>query len=158
MTQLSYRCELIAKRSDPAQMFDGGDVIMPSPMEEFVRKLRRFFNTHEIELELCLRPLASSDRFRFVGRALRKNSNATAPKEADTDVRAEEPEVASFGSYGGGGIGGHGTGTPHTSRSPNDHRSNAKNPNNPAHRAAVNNRSNQHNPNSRAYGASRGRK
>ena len=158
MTQLSYRCELIAKRSDPAQMFDGGDVIMPSPMEEFVRKLRRFFNTHEIELELCLRPLASSDRFRFVGRALPKNTAATTPEKGGTDAQAEEPEVASFGSCGGGGIGGHSTGTPHTGRSPNDNRSDAKNPNNPAHRAAVNNRSNQHNPNSRAYGASRGRK
>ena len=137
-------------------MFDGENVIMPSPMEAFVRKLRRFLNTHEIELELSLRPLASSDRFRFVGRALPKNSAATAPEEAD--ARAEEPEVASCGSYGGGGIGGHGTGTPHTDPSPNDHRSNAKNPNNPAHRAAVNNRSNQRNPNNRAYRGSRGRR
>ena len=40
--------------------------------------------------------------------------------------------------------------------SPNDQRSNVKNPNNPGHRAAANNRSNQMNPNNPAFGSSRG--
>lgn len=42
--------------------------------------------------------------------------------------------------------------------SPNDQRSNALNPNNPASKAAADNRGNQLNPNSDAYRASRGKK
>ena len=41
-------------------------------------------------------------------------------------------------------------------RSPNDDRSDALNPNNPAHQAAGDNRSNQLNPNNPAYDSSRG--
>ena len=52
------------------------------------------------------------------------------------------------GSYGsGGGLS--------TGPSPNDQRSDALNPNNPAHDAAADNRSNQMNPNNPAFGSSR---
>ncbi len=48
------------------------------------------------------------------------------------------------GSSGGGG-----------GRSPNDQRSDAMNPNNPAHQDAADNRSDQMNPNNPAYDSSR---
>lgn len=48
------------------------------------------------------------------------------------------------------------TNTATGSSSPNDQRSNVKNPNNPASRAASNNRSNQMNPNNPSHRASRG--
>ena len=43
-----------------------------------------------------------------------------------------------------------------TGPSPNDQRSNVKNPNNPAHKSAGDNRSNQMNPNNPAHRSSRG--
>lgn len=42
-------------------------------------------------------------------------------------------------------------------RTPNDQRSDAKNPNNPAHKAAGDNKSNQGNPNNPAHSSGKGK-
>ena len=65
-------------------------------------------------------------------------------------VTSPAPEPVDTSTSSGGGPG-------HGGSSANDDRSNALNPNNPAHRTARDNRANQRNPNSRAYRSSRGR-
>jgi hypothetical protein len=84
----------------------------------------------------------------------RRSEIANPPPEPElTTPRSSGPSTA--GGYitrrGGGSV------PPGQGPSANDNRSNARNPNNPSHRAAAGNRSNQMNPNNPAHRSSRGR-
>ena len=82
--------------------------------------------------------------------ASRRESERQAYLERTAQV-AGQKRTSSSGPPSGGQAASSGAG-----QSPNDDRSNAMNPNNPAYRAGANNRSNQMNPDSPAYRSSRG--
>jgi len=86
----------------------------------------------------------------------RRSEIANPPPEPDPELATSQ---SSGPSTGGGNITRRGGGSipPGQGPSPNDNRSNARNPNNPSHRAAAGNRSNQMNPNNPAHRSSRGR-
>ena len=86
----------------------------------------------------------------------RRSEIANPPHEPDPELATPQSSGSSRG--GGGSVSRRSTDPAAPSRgpSPNDNRSNARNPNNPSHRASAGNRSNQMNPNNPGYRSSRG--
>ena len=125
---------------------------MLSSLISFVGKLQRTMKNREFRIELNCGLTTSTERIRIFRRVVANRDSDLNSKPTASLVAIGFPSSNALADTA---IWKQTPGNRQTIPSPRDQRSNSKNPNNPAYRAAANNRSDLLSPNNRAHQAPR---